>query len=92
MGVHLPQEELQKQLVEVEKQLKIGDRYRHYKNHHTYRIHSIALREEDDMPSVNYQDENNGIIFNRKVDIFLEQIPDENDKMVDRFEYIGGDK
>jgi hypothetical protein len=89
---HLPLDTLLEKQSEIEKKLKIGDRYRHYKNHHTYKIHSIALREEDDTFSVNYQDEASGMIFNRKTEIFLAQVSNKNGKMLDRFKYIGGNK
>ena len=88
MGQHLPLETLLEKRAEIEQRLKVGDCFRHYKNQHIYRIHSLALREEDDTVSVNYQDENSGLIFNRKADIFLEQVKGKDGKMVNRFEHV----
>jgi len=89
---HLPPETLLKKRAELDRKLKTGGRYRHYKNRHIYQIHSLALREEDDTFSVNYQDETTGLIFNRKADIFLEQVTDKHGKIVKRFERVKGEE
>ena len=85
---HLPLETLLEKRAEIERRLRVGNRFRHYKTGHIYRIHSLALREENDTFSVNYQDEDSGLIFNRKVDAFLGQVKGKSDKKVDRFERV----
>ncbi|MDR0957575.1 MAG: DUF1653 domain-containing protein [Candidatus Nomurabacteria bacterium] len=84
---HLSLEDLQKTRADVEKTLKIGDIYRHYKNGHLYKIHSLSVREEDDAFSVNYEDVETNMIFNRKVDSFLQKV-EKDAKIVPRFAKI----
>lgn len=81
-------DELLEQRRKLARQLKVGDRYQHYKNRHFYRIHSLALREEDDSWSVNYADEISGVIFNRRVEVFLAKVLGENGEMVSRFKKV----
>jgi hypothetical protein len=85
---HIPTGELLEQQKVWQEKVMVGGRYQHYKNHHFYIVQSLAIREEDNGWSVNYVDELSGLLFNRRAEIFCEEIADENGKMVQRFKKV----
>lgn len=88
MSDHVPIEELLGQQKSWQKKIQIGAAISTTKNHHFYIAESLALREENDSWAVNYRDELSGILFNRRAEIFLQEIADENGKMVPRFKKV----
>ncbi|MCL2037687.1 DUF1653 domain-containing protein [Candidatus Saccharibacteria bacterium] len=84
----IPTEELLEQQKTWAKKVKIGGRYQHFRNHHFYVVQSLSVREEDNSWSVNYTDELSGLLFNRRAEIFVEEIPDESGKIVQRFKKV----
>jgi len=88
MNDKIPTEELLKQRKIWTAKIEVGGRYQHFRNHNFYVVQSMAVREEDNSWSVNYTDELSGLLFNRRAEIFCEEIPDENGKMLQRFKKV----
>lgn len=78
------QEELRVILAEAAMKVTVGARYEHYK-HQTYKVMTLALREEDNEPCVVYEPEYaKGISFIRTVANWTEQV-EVDGKKVNRF-------
>lgn len=84
------QAQLSNRLKEAAKNVVVGARYKHYKQH-TYRVLSLGLREEDVEPVVVYQAEyGERIVFTRLVSSWIEEV-EVDSKKVKRFEKIEED-
>jgi hypothetical protein len=83
-----PQSELSAQLAETARQVTVGGRYLHYKQL-SYKVVTLALREENNEPCVIYQAEyGDKLIWIRPVSNWLEEI-ELDGKRVKRFKKIG---
>lgn len=75
------QTQLSARLLQAGTQVTVGARYIHYKQL-TYKVLSIALREEDNEPCVVYQAEyGNNVIWIRPVTSWLEAVEVDGKKM-----------
>lgn len=78
-------EELLNLLNIVKEKIPVGSFWKHHKGN-IYKVIEIALNESDLAPMVIYSNEE-GLVWVRKVDIFLEEIKI-NDKVTQRFTQI----
>ncbi len=84
------QSELSARLAAAAQQVEIGARYMHYKQL-SYKVLSLALREEDNEPCVIYQAEyGDHITFIRPVTSWLETV-EVNGEQTKRFTKLMGD-
>jgi len=89
MSGHLSVETLQQRLAEAEQQVKIGARYRHYKDStKTYRVKELVIIEATDQIGVVYVPEYvEGLAFMRPLSNWLDKV-DWGGQTVNRFTFI----
>lgn len=73
---HKPQDQLQKELAEAGKLIKIGDYYKHFKNpDHLYHVEFLGFLESNDEVCVGYRGlYGHKFLFIRPLNIFLEKV------------------